>query len=259
LGPLKDVLARIPSRFSTVRAFVRNFVPRSGSDFFAERMTARLVPSDVGVASSYLAHPFRAQDKVIHRANPAVTVSEGNHDAYWEGSIDLRGWWPFEVLHFPVRSAAQAVIKWQNWARHRYAGYDELLVGTATEYYARIVLDDAAAVRGVEEGWLVLDTRLREALRALRSSRERGREDKRGSTFIVSDSMLDFPAPTLADAAAFAKDITAGSSVDSAVKARKRVEMLEARLGMMECPLYRRLALYVGNARCRLRAVLGRA
>lgn len=262
LGPLKEVLARIPQRFSTVRAFVRNFVPRAGEeDFFAERMTVRLVPGELSISSPFRMHPYQPQDKVIHRAHPRVTVSEGNHDAVWAESVDLRGWWPFEVLHFPIRSALQAEIKWRNWERHGYSGYDELLVGTPEEYYSSLEIDDDAFARGVSEGWLVVDTRLRDALRAVRShcgsqgTSTQG-ETPHSATPCKRVAELELPRPTLAERAAFAADVAAGSALDSFLRARSRVAALEDRLGALERSPLHGLRCRVESARCWPRAPL---
>src|SRR5262245_37987017 len=149
-APIKTVLAEVPARFATVRAVMRNFVPRPNSaGFFADRMNVRLVPGEATM-QRYRVHPFHAQDKVLHRAHPDVTVSDGNHDARWPSSIDLRGSWPFEVLHFPMRSAEQCVQKWRNYKRHGYSGYDVLTDYDAREYYESLVVDDTGLARGLE-------------------------------------------------------------------------------------------------------------
>jgi glycosyl transferase family 2 len=221
-APLKAVLAEVPSRFSTVRALMRNFVPRPGAvDFFAERMNVRLVPGETS-AQRYRVHPFHAQDKVLHRGHPEVTVSEGNHDARWESSVDLRGSWSFEVLHFPMRSAAQCVTKWRNYERHGYSGYDVLTDFDAREYYESLVVDGAALERGLASGAFVVDNRLRDALRTIRGEPGDGAQP------------LYLPPLTTSEAAAFAADATAGSERDLFVKAEGRVRDLETRLAALE-------------------------
>lgn len=204
-APIKEVLAEVPARFSTVRALMRNFVPRPGSEFFAERMTARLVPGEATL-QRHRVHPFHAQDKVIHRAHPEVTVSEGNHDARWASSVDLRGSWQFEVLHFPMRSPEQCIHKWRNYERHGYAGYDVLTDHDAREYYGSILVDDADLADGLAHGTYVIDNRVRDALRA--TSRLDG-------AFALPDGgmPLAFPSLTTLEAAALAVDAAAGSDL----------------------------------------------
>ena len=72
---LKDVLASIPARYGIVRALLRHFVPRPDDGApFAERMTVRVS------ASSPINDPrslFRPNLKIIHRADPNVSVSIG--------------------------------------------------------------------------------------------------------------------------------------------------------------------------------------
>ena len=226
-APLKAVLAEVPPRFATVRALMRNFVPRTGEgDFFAERMNVRLLPGEA-TAERYRVHPFHAQDKVLHRASPTVTVSEGNHDARWESSVDLRGSWSFEVLHFPMRSAAQCVAKWRNYERHGYSGYDVLTDFDAREYYESLVVDERALAQGSAEGVFVVDNRLRDALRTIRGE---------SGAFAAPDSSspLYLPGLTTSEAAALAADASAGSDRDAFVKAEGRIGELETRLAALE-------------------------
>jgi len=239
-GPLKDVLERVPARFATVRGFMRNFVPRAGAGLFAERMTARLAPGELPPGSRFDAHPFQPQDKVVHRAHEDVTVSSGNHEARWDGSVDLRGWWPLEVLHFPIRSHEQTEVKWRNWSRHGYRGLDELLVGTPGEYFASLAVADDELAAGVEEGWLAVDARLRDVLRALRAPE--GETEGRFLLRADGEQRVEPPSAAPADDAALAADVTAGSDKDAFEKAIWRVEDLERRLGLLESPPWRRLA-----------------
>jgi len=239
-GPLKDVLERVPARFATVRGFMRNFVPRAGEGLFAERMTARLAPGELRPESRFHAHPFQPQDKVIHRAHESVALSSGNHEARWDGSIDLRGWWPLEVLHFPVRSPEQCMAKWRNWRRHGWTGYDQLLVGTPGKYFASLAVGDDELAAGVEEGWLAVDARLRDVLRALRAP-----EGETHERFLLSADggpPVELPVAAAADDAALAADVSAASDKDAFEKAIRQVEDLERRLGLLESPPWRRLA-----------------
>jgi hypothetical protein len=221
-APLKAVLAEVPTRFDTVRALMRNFVPREGdASFFAERMNVRLVPGEV-VAERYRVHPFHAQDKVLHRAHPLVTVSPGNHDASWSSSVDLRGSWPVEVLHFPMRSAAQCVGKWRNYERHGYAGYDVLTDFDAVEYYDSLVVGDAALEEGLRTGSFVVDDRLRDVLRGVHIGGP------------VSQHSLHLPSLSIKGAAALAADAAAGSERDALLKLEERARALDERLAAVE-------------------------
>ena len=108
-GPsLRDVLAAIPERYGTVGAFLRVFVPRPGAGPFAERMTVRfsaLAPIN-DPASLY--KPIR---KVIHRGHPEIRLTRGNHALVDSPFAPLRGWFPAEVFHFPLRSPEQTAHK----------------------------------------------------------------------------------------------------------------------------------------------------
>jgi Glycosyl transferase family 2 len=229
-APLKTVLAEVPARFATVRALMRNFVPRPrDTEFFADRMNVRLAPGEA-TSQRYRVHPFHAQDKVLHRANPSVTVSEGNHDARWTSSVDLRGSWSFEVLHFPMRSAEQCVTKWRNYERHGYSGYDVLTDFDAREYYESLVVDDAALAQGLAAGVYAIDDRLRDALRTIR---------RESATFVPPNGFdpLFLPPLTTFEAAALAADAAAGSERDALIKIERRVGELDTRLAAIERPL----------------------
>jgi len=237
-APMKTVLAEVPARFATVRALMRNFVPRPGDEgFFADRMNVRLVPGEATLPR-HLVHPFHAQDKVLHRAHPDVAVSAGNHDARWTSSTDLRGFWHFEVLHFPMRTPAQCIEKWSNYVRYGYSGYDVLTDFDAREYYRSLLVDDAALAGGLDCGSYAIDNRLRDALQTIRAS-DFGDE---GVSFLPPERSVSLYLPpfTTSDAAALAADAAAASERDALVKAEGRVGSLETRIAAIERSIARR-------------------
>src|SRR3954470_5234506 len=170
---LKDVLASIPARYGVVRALLRHFVPRPDDAApFAERMTARMSPSSPINDPRSL---YRPNLKIVHRADPSVNVSIGAQRLIDSPLVPLRGWYPIEFFHFPVRSLEQCERKYT----YQQTGpgqtpspyYDRVRAliaeGRADELYESLVVDDTALERGLQEGSLVIDTRLRDALRAL--------------------------------------------------------------------------------------------
>jgi hypothetical protein len=219
---LKDVLASIPGRYGVVRALLRHFVPRpdDGSSF-AERMTVRTATaSPINDPRSL----YRPNLKIIHRADPNVNVSIGGQRLIDSPLIPLRGWYPVEFFHFPVRSLEQCERKYS----YQQTGpgqtpspyYDRVRAliaeGRADELYESLVVDDAALERGLAEGSLVVDTRLRDALRTLDEGKE-----------------LVFPRPTVVDEAAYAVDVAALGEAD-VVRLQRRLDTLEQRLLTIE-------------------------
>ena len=77
-------------------------------------------------------------------------------------------------------------------------------------------MDDEALERGLEQGSLVVDTRLRDALRTLREG-----------------NGLTFPRPTVVDEAAYAVDVAALGEAD-VVRLLRRLDTLEQRLLTIE-------------------------
>jgi hypothetical protein len=175
-GDLKDALAAIPDRIGVVYGYCSTFLPAVGEGPFAERMTARLAPAG---PLNDPATSFRPWLKVAHRARPDVVVALGNH-ALLAGDLEpLRAWYPIEILHFNVRTFEQFERKAR--AHHTVIqggrrGDAAAIVkasaeGRLRELYDRICVDAEAVARGVERGVLVVDTRVRDALRAIAAGR----------------------------------------------------------------------------------------
>ena len=248
---LSEVLAAVPERYGTVSGFLRTFAPRPGEGEFAERMTVRfsaLAPIN-DPASIY--KPIR---KVLHRAHPEVRLTRGNHALVDSPFAPLRGWFPIEVFHFPIRSLAQCEHKTylQGTAFERYVkrpptGYharmfEALKEGRIAEHYDSLVISDGELERGRAEGRLVVDTRLRDALRLLRP-----REGVADGAFLLPSEAapLAFPTPTLVEDADYAVEAAVLGEAD-VVRLQRRLDTLERRLAAMELRLpnrvYRKLS-----------------
>ena len=174
IGSLKELLGAVPPRFGGVRGMWRNFVPRrEGPESFSERMTIRSQEPPRGV------HPFNPHFKTVHRASPDVEVGGGNHDVIGSGLAPLYSWYPIDVLHFPIRSLEQFQRKFLRWwqitavdgeASNPYYNTvrDAHREGRIAELYEPLVVDEEQLARGLAGGTLVVDTRLRDAVRSLR-------------------------------------------------------------------------------------------
>jgi Glycosyl transferase family 2 len=211
-GSLREVLEAVPARFGAVRGLWRHFAPRpEHAERFHERMTVRRRSSDDFTS------PYHPQVKVVHRGVPDVVVSQGNHDAVGRGLVLLREWFPFEVLHFPIRSLEQMQRKFLAWRalesgvpRHTQAGLQAVEERSGEDVFRRYLIDDEALAAGLAHGGLAIDTRLRDALR--------------GSAAPAS------PALTARDDASYAEEVDALQETDSAVKLFERVDAFEGRL-----------------------------
>jgi hypothetical protein len=223
---LRDVLEAIPPRYGTVSAFLRVFVPRPDSpQSVFERMTVRfsaLAPIN-DPASLY--KPIR---KVIHRAHPEIQVTRGNHALVDSPFAPLRGWFPIEVFHFPLRSLAQcerkACLQRDAWrfiertpTAYHAQMFDALADGTISDYYAAQIVTDAHVDEGVRSGRLVVDTRLRDALWALEAG----------------GGPLEFETPTLVEDAEYAVEAAVLGEAD-VVRLQRRLDTLEDRLASIE-------------------------
>jgi hypothetical protein len=230
-GTLKEVLGAVPARFGSVRGMWRNFVARpEGPDSFAERMTIRTNKTTHGP------HPFNPHFKTIHRASPDVEVGGGNHDVTGSGLIPLFGWYPIDILHFPIRSLAQFESKFMRWwqltsvdgeASNPYYNVvrDAHREGRIAELYEPFVVDDEQLARGLADGTLVEDTRLRDALRSLRHEGALPREPSEPDAdrgYLVALSYIEDHSPF--------------------VRAQRSVDDLEARVSALERGIARRLS-----------------
>jgi hypothetical protein len=225
-GSLKEVLAAVSPRYGIVRGFWRSFVPRpDDGSFFAERMTARLAQhAPINDPTSF----YRPVMKVAHRGDPHATVARGNHALVDSRFATLTTWHPIEVLHFPLRSRAQWMRKVElqgdaftkhierSGTGYHLKGYDALQGGRIEEQHGSLVIDDDALERGVTDGSLVIDTRLRDALRAVRDGEP-----------------LTFPQPTCADDTAYAVEAAVLNEA-YAVRAQRQLDALEQRLQSLE-------------------------
>ena len=250
-GTIPEVLESIPRRYGMVQSFVRHFVPVPDDGTpFNERMTLRLAAqAPINDPRS----PWRPFRKIVHRGHPTAAVVEGSH--YVEGTdlTMLRGWYPLEVLHFPIRTPAQLERKGRVWgsavekfyasvavaagpgAAYHALAYRDAVGGETAATFDQISLGDEAARDAVERGLLARDTRLRDALVSLAA-------DGRPPVFAQT---------TAIDDAAFAADTAVLGEAD-VIRVRRRLDQLEQRIGALE-------ALTTSRVERRLRRLAARA
>jgi hypothetical protein len=227
---LKAILEALPPRYGLVFGIWRPFVPRpeDGTPFF-ERMTYRLAgPHPINDPTS----AFRPNVKVAHRAHPAAEIDAGNHSVAGVPFSPLRGWYPIEVLHFPMRAAAQTTGKYATALE--YVGPDKSgkirrAASTGSEtggWFDMQIVDDAALAKGLEAGVVVEDVRLRDTLRTLAP---------RGVFAAPNGSgpELRFPVPSAVDDGLFAEEV-ARLGEANLIRTRRTVDELERRLSVVE-------------------------
>lgn len=240
-GTWKELLEPLPARFGVVRGAWRHFAPRPETDeHFAERMTVRLSPT---ASRTRPEDPFHPGVKVAHRAHPAAVVHKG-HDAFTPGHAVVRGWFPFEILHFPLMSRKQARVKYERLSvglargglpspPHVERARRELDAGGWDATWDDLVVDDQALVRGLADGTLAVDTRLRDALRRLAGCNEL---PERPELALPRDGAprLAFPAGTIADRVALLDEFQVHQERESDVRLQRRIDALERRVGAVE-------------------------
>ena len=227
-GDFRALFAAIPGHFGVVRGAWRNFVPRPDDDrFFAERMTARLC------TPSFHPHPLSIHFKSAHRGTADVRVGRGNHEAFGTGLAAVRGWFPIEILHFPVRSLAHCLRKYvtqfvalernaeKGIPGHMEDAYRAYRAGRLEEFYEPLVVDDAALERAVARGDLAIDTRLRDRLAGL------GFGSATRTDSELAGSAVD-------EAASFAAETSALLESDLGLGYAARVDRLERRLARLQ-------------------------
>jgi hypothetical protein len=172
---------------------------------------------------------YRPVVKVAHRADPEVVVGRGNHGLVGSSFLPLRSWFPVEVLHFPLRSRAQwtrkVELQGEAFTKHieragtgyHLKGYDALRSGQIEQQHHALVVDDDAVERGLADGTLAVDTRLRDALRSLPEGK----------------GPLTFPEPTMEDDAVYAVEAAVLGEAD-VVRVERRLDAFEQRLRSLE-------------------------
>jgi hypothetical protein len=263
-GSWKELLRLVPPRYGLLRGFWRHFVPRPQAPGHPlERLTVRISPY---AARTRPADPFHPGAKVAHRGRASLRLKKGAHDLEGGELRPLRGWYPFEILHFPLRSLPQAQRKYEQMEEalrrsalpvppHVERAAAEAAEGRFREWYGTLVVDETALGRGLADGSLALDTRLRDALRALAGVPELAL----GQEFpaVQGAPLVPFFAPSSpAEQAAFADEAQVIEGREADVRLRARVEALERRAAALEQRpidsarrLARRLRRSVGRGR----------
>jgi hypothetical protein len=172
-----EILEAVPIEVGVVRGFIRTFVPRpEDGRLFHERMTilSRPIADHENI--------YQPNVHVVHRAHPAINVTRGFHDAYADdlGRL-IRDWCPFEVLHFPNRTAAQIARKYaqgfhawigaERGGRHIQAAYRVLESAGLEQLWDERVVDGETLDTGLRDGAFTEDTRLRDILREIEQGR----------------------------------------------------------------------------------------
>jgi Glycosyl transferase family 2 len=250
---LKDVLVAIPPRYGAVQALVRIFTPRpDGGRLFAERMTARFVHPEVPHDPSVGRLDWALRP--LHRASAGMLLGVDRETAL-DGRVPLRAWYPIEVLCFPLRSPEQAERRAnmragpptprsgvENELFHARAG------GRHAECWSELVLGDEALAQGLADGSLVLDERLRDALRSLEHAASSTRVSGRRFALPVERSRyLSLHAPSVVDDVAYAGECAAVREVDFE-PLQGRIAELEQRIASLEARLWPRVRRRLARA-----------
>ena len=222
----------VPSEYGVVRGLMRNFVPhRDDEGWFADRMTTRLAAA---APINDPATPFRPVVKVAHRAHPSVThgrvaatASRGFHGRSCVPGIR----WTSCICRSGLGSSALGSTDntWTSWSvnlRGDLARAREVAEqGRPDAMWERVAVDDARLEAGLAQGSLVSDTRLRDAMRALR----------RGDRFAVpsADGSHGFALPTRSEQAAHALEAAVFDEAET-VRSQRWVDEIEARVARLE-------------------------
>jgi hypothetical protein len=228
-GDFRALFSAVPAHFGVIRGAWRNFVPRPDDDrLFAERMTARLSNPE------FRAHPLATHFKSAHRATSDVRIGRGNHEAFAPGLLPLRGWYPIEILHFPVRSLQQCKQKYvtqfvalernaeKGIPDHMAEAYRAYQAGELEDFHRPLVVSDEALDAGLRSGELALDTRLRDVLRRLGFG-----DTKAGDREVAHSDPVDA-------AVQYAAECSVLPESDYGLPASARIDELEGRMRSLE-------------------------
>jgi len=183
-----------------------------------------------------------------------VRVGRGNHEAFADGLVPLRGWYPIEILHFPVRSLEHCMRKYvtqfvaleknaeKGIPGHMADAYRAYRARGLEQFYAPLVVDDEQLESGLATGELAVDTRLRDALRSLGfGDAETGPRE--------APLPLAFGRPSITEVAHYAAESSALQESDLGLALGARVEDLEARVRELHRGTVARIRTVVGRNR----------
>jgi hypothetical protein len=193
-GTIKRALASVPADFGVVLGPRVEFVARpDGPGTFFDRLVYREARS---MLRPKIAHRALADVIVLHRGQHDVTAGTDSEDAWQRlrtpGRPVLRTvrpegpgeteerlvWyprWPLRIFHLPLRSFDQYRRKVEAMLNDPVSSgggmrgrlRDRYEAGHIDELYAELTEDDAAVDRGIAEGRLVRDERLRDFMAGL--------------------------------------------------------------------------------------------
>jgi hypothetical protein len=191
-GTIKDALAAVPDEYGVVLGPRCEFVARPDDDGgYLDRLVYRESRS---LIRPKIAHRAIADAMVLHRGQHDVTAGADEEDAWQRlrtpGRPVLRSVrpegpgeseerlvpyprYPLRIFHLPLRSFAQYRGKVEAMLADPVSGDDGMRgrlraahhEGRIADLYAEMVSDDATVQRGVAEGRLVRDDRLRDFMR----------------------------------------------------------------------------------------------
>jgi hypothetical protein len=194
-----DALAAVPPRYTIVQGLVRRFLPSSGDRPPWTQLTLRDALTRPGAEPPPLSRALRR----LHRALPDVVVG-ADGEPVGRGHVPLRAWYPFEVLTLPTGERPEPI-------------------------------GDVDLERGVGDGSLAKDTRLADALAAIRAG---------GAPALR--------VPDIVEEAAYAVECAAVGEVDT-TRLVANLDELEARLAQLEqgfrARVIRRLSRLAGGGR----------
>ena len=192
-GTIKDALAAVPEDYGVVLGPRCEFVARPDDEGgYLDRLVYREARS---LIRPKIAHRAVADAMVLHRGQHDVTAGADEEDAWQRlrtpGRPVLRSVrpegpgeseerlvpyprYPLRIFHLPLRSFAQYQDKVEAMLADPVSGDDGMRgrlraardEGRIADLYAELVSDDDAVQRGLAEGRLVRDERLRDFIRA---------------------------------------------------------------------------------------------
>ena len=249
---IKDILVAIPPRYGIVQSLVRVFLPRpDDGESFIDRMNVRRPLSNVRDDESNGRLDWALRP--IHRVDPNMVVSRDRHIVL-DGRVPLRAWYPVEVLRFPLRSLEQAerrALQRSGPSEARSRIEQELFAANALgARWTELVVDDDELDRRVGDGSLVVDERLRDALRNLEQAAAGSEPARRFALPRHESGHLAMQSSSVVEDVAYAGECAAVREVDFE-PLRDRISELERRITDLESRLLprvrRRLAALVGR------------